>query len=142
MQADYRDFIGFYSSCLSRETCARIIKDAEPLFEAQPRKVVTQGAEQMPTFEFGRFDYSFNATLHLPATAKIIDDVLQAVRRAIRASVLRRQADSGVEQGSETTEDAAARRLPLLALRALQQGDRAASARVDDLLERHSARRG
>ena len=72
MQAEYRDFIGFYSSCLSKEVCSRIIKDAEPLFEARPRKVVTQGAEQMPTFEFGRLDYSFNATLHLPATAKII----------------------------------------------------------------------
>ena len=77
MQADYRDFIGFYSNCLSKEACSRIIKDAEPLFEARPRKVVTQGAEQMPTFEFGRLDYSFNATLHLPATAKLIDDVLQ-----------------------------------------------------------------
>jgi hypothetical protein len=77
LQAEYRDFIGFYSSCLSRETCAGLIKSAEPLFEAQPRKVVTHGAEQMPTFEFGRFDYSFNATLHLPAAARIIDDVLQ-----------------------------------------------------------------
>jgi hypothetical protein len=77
LQAEYRDFIGFYSSCLSKEACAGIIKDAEPLFEARPRKVVTQGAEQMPTFEFGRLDYSFNATLHLPRAAKIIDDVLQ-----------------------------------------------------------------
>jgi hypothetical protein len=77
LQADYRDFIGFYSNCLSKEVCSRIIKDAEPLFEARARKIVTQGAEQMPTFEFGRLDYSFNATLHLPAAAKLVDDVLQ-----------------------------------------------------------------
>ena len=77
MEADYHDFIGFYSNCLSKEVCSRIIKDAEPLFEARARKVVTQGAEQMPTFEFGRLDYSFNATLHLPAAAKLVDDVLQ-----------------------------------------------------------------
>ena len=78
MQAEYRDFIGFYSSCLSREACAGIIRDAEPVFEARARRVVTQGAEQMPTFEFGRLDYSFNATLHLPAAARIVDDALQS----------------------------------------------------------------
>jgi hypothetical protein len=77
LQADYRDFIGFYSGCLSREVCSRIIKEAEPLFEARARKIVTQGAEQMPTFEFGRLDYSFNATVHLPSAAKLIDDALQ-----------------------------------------------------------------
>jgi hypothetical protein len=77
LQHEYREFIGCYSGCLTEDACARIIAAAEPLFQTQPRNVVTQGAAQMPTFEFGRLDYSFNATLHLPAAAKIVDDALQ-----------------------------------------------------------------
>ena len=80
-----------------QETCSRIIEDAEPLFEARPRKIVTQGAEQMPTFEFGRLDYSFNATLHLPATAKLIDDVLQQCVEQYAQAYFVVEADPSIE---------------------------------------------
>ena len=47
-------------------------------------------------------------------------------------------AASSVDEGSEAAEDAAARRISLLALRELQQRDRHESARVDDLPQRHT----
>src|SRR5690606_14149709 len=56
---------------------------------------------------------------------------------AIRFEVLPDQATQSVDEGSEDTEDAAARRIPLLALRDLQPRDGSARLGLDDLPQRH-----
>lgn len=73
-QAD--NFIGIYEAAISREACDSIIRDAEKFFDSSAGKNVDVGATQMPTLEFGRLDFSFNATLHLPGAAKIVDEAL------------------------------------------------------------------
>ena len=69
------DFIGIYDKAVSREDCDRIIRDSEQFFETSPNHVLA-GASQMPMLEFTRLDYSFNASVHLPAAAEIVDEAL------------------------------------------------------------------
>src|SRR5690606_21997770 len=56
--------------------CARIIEECDRFLERSPSGSVTAGAAQMPMLEFSRLDYSFNASVHLPAVARIVDDAL------------------------------------------------------------------
>jgi hypothetical protein len=76
MTDDYRDFIGIYENSIGREDCSRIIEESERLFEAAPKQTVTAGAAQTPFLEFTRLDYSFNASVHLPKIAAIVDEAL------------------------------------------------------------------
>ncbi len=78
MKVEYTDFIGIYSSRISREICDGIIQSAEKIFAASPRHIVTPGSQQTPLVEFDRHDYSLNATVHLPQAARIIDEALDA----------------------------------------------------------------
>ena len=70
------DFIGIYANAVSRDDCARIIEECDRFLERSPSGSVTAGAAQMPMLEFSRLDYSFNASVHLPAVARIVDDAL------------------------------------------------------------------
>jgi hypothetical protein len=77
MTDQYTDFIGIYPNCISKEACDSIIKDADRHFEAPSPQIVARGAAQMPMLEFGRLDFTLNGSLHLPKSAKIVDDALQ-----------------------------------------------------------------
>jgi hypothetical protein len=71
------NFIGIYEHAIAADDCTRIIADAESFFAASSNeKKVDTGAAQMPMLEFARLDYSFNASVHLPETAKIVDEAL------------------------------------------------------------------
>ena len=76
MRQEHEDFIGIYENSISREDCDRIIRDAETFFETSPQENIRAGAAQTGMFEFTRLDYSFNASIHLPQTAKIVDEAL------------------------------------------------------------------
>lgn len=76
MTDEYRDFIGIYRNAVSPEDCHKIIEDSERLFETSPKQTITAGAAQSPFLEFTRLDFSFNATVHLPEAAKIVDEAL------------------------------------------------------------------
>lgn len=77
MTSDQEHFIGTYPNVIGRDVCARIIAEADRLFASPSHQAVTRGAAQMPMVEFGRLDFSFNASVHLPAVAKVVDDALQ-----------------------------------------------------------------
>lgn len=70
------DFIGIYPNAIGREDCARIIAEIDRFLAQAPPQNVTAGASQTPFLEFTRLDYSLNATTHLPAIAKLVDDAL------------------------------------------------------------------
>jgi hypothetical protein len=76
MSEEHDDFIGIFENAVSREDCNRIIKDCDEFLQKTPSGSITAGAAQMPMLEFSRLDYSFNATVHLPQVARIIDDAL------------------------------------------------------------------
>jgi hypothetical protein len=76
MTEEHDDFIGIYAGALGREACGRIIEDSERFFETAPRQSVTAGATQTPMLEFTRLDHSFNATVHLPEAARLVDEAL------------------------------------------------------------------
>jgi 2OG-Fe(II) oxygenase superfamily len=78
MTDEYKEFIGIYSNCISRDVCDTIIGDAERVFATSEGKSVSQGAAQTPMAEFDRHDYSFNASVHSPQIAKVVDDALEA----------------------------------------------------------------
>lgn len=76
MTEESEDFIGVFEGAVSREDCDRIIKEADSFFARSPRENITAGAAQMPMLEFTRLDYSFNASIHLPEVARIVDEAL------------------------------------------------------------------
>lgn len=76
MAERYEDFIGIYEGAISRADCDRIIKESETFFETSPQENITAGAAQMPMLEFTRLDYSFNASVHLPAVGNLVDEAL------------------------------------------------------------------
>jgi len=76
MTEDYEDFIGVYEGAISREDCGRIILAADAFFDKSANPDVTAGAAQTPMLEFTRLDYSFNASMHLPDAARIVDEAL------------------------------------------------------------------
>lgn len=78
MSDEYDHFIGIYANAVSRENCERIIKDCDRFLAESPRENVTRGAAQTPMLEFTRLDYSFNASIHLPEAARIVDEALHA----------------------------------------------------------------
>ena len=96
MIEDHDDFIGIYESAISREDCARIVAEIDRFLESAPKQKVLAGAAQTPFLEFTRLDFSFNATAHAPAVARVVDDALARcvlqygekyfVTRQIRAS--------------------------------------------------------
>lgn len=77
MAEEQDDFIGIYPDAISRDDCSRIIDDSERFFESSSaREHVLAGARQTPMLEFTRLDYSFNASVHLPEAARIVDEAL------------------------------------------------------------------
>jgi hypothetical protein len=76
MTEENEDFIGIYEGAVSREDCVRIIREADLFFAKSPRENITAGATQTPMLEFTRLDYSFNASVHLPEVARIVDEAL------------------------------------------------------------------
>lgn len=76
MVEEYDHFIGIYANAISREDCATIIRASDRFLETSPRENITVGAAQTPMLEFTRLDYSFNASVHLPEVARVVDEAL------------------------------------------------------------------
>jgi hypothetical protein len=76
MTEDRDDFIGIYPSAISRSDCESIVAETERFFAQGPKQHIVAGAAQTPMLEFTRRDYSFDASVHLPHVAHIVDEAL------------------------------------------------------------------